>query len=102
MSRLAAVSLFVLGLFAAQGCDSSEDEGKADPDAAACGRGDTRECKGPGACQGAQVCLEDGSGFGSCLCGNDTGGSSAGGKGGSGTGGGDTAGAAAGGSSGSG
>lgn len=35
-----------------------------------CGIGDTRACLGPGACEGAQVCLEDQSGFAACDCGD--------------------------------
>ncbi len=43
---------------------------------APCMKGDTRECVGLGACQGGQVCLEDGSGYGECKCGSATGGAS--------------------------
>ena len=39
------------------------------PVAGACTKGATQTCVGPGACQGGQVCLADGSGFGSCDCG---------------------------------
>jgi len=35
----------------------------------ACTKGATQACVGPGACQGGQVCLADGSGFGACDCG---------------------------------
>lgn len=34
-----------------------------------CHRGDTRLCFGPGACEGAQVCLESGEGYDECDCG---------------------------------
>ncbi len=34
-----------------------------------CTLGETRACVGPGACQGGQICLSDGTGFGSCDCG---------------------------------
>lgn len=34
-----------------------------------CVPGVTQACLGPGACSGAQACLPDGSGFGSCDCG---------------------------------
>lgn len=37
--------------------------------AAVCTKGATQACVGPGACQGGQVCLADGSGFGPCDCG---------------------------------
>jgi len=39
------------------------------PAPASCSRGQTRECVGPGACKGGQVCLPDGTGFGACDCG---------------------------------
>lgn len=37
--------------------------------ATACVPGTTQKCVGAGACDGGQVCLSDGSGFGSCDCG---------------------------------
>lgn len=37
-----------------------------------CTRGQTRECVGPGACKGGQMCLPDGTGFGACDCGPTT------------------------------
>jgi hypothetical protein len=37
-----------------------------------CTPGVTQRCHGPGACDGAQACLPDGSGFGPCDCGSDT------------------------------
>lgn len=79
-------------------CGSDEDPGGA---AALCSTGETRTCVGPGACQGGQSCLPDGSGFGPCDCGAATGGSggSAGGSGGS-VGIGGTGGASAGGTAG--
>lgn len=40
--------------------------------AAACSRGQTRECVGAGACKGGQACLADGSGFSACDCGPST------------------------------
>ncbi len=36
----------------------------------ACTKGSTQACVGPGACQGGQVCLADGSGYGPCDCGS--------------------------------
>ncbi|MBK7861728.1 MAG: hypothetical protein IPJ65_24555 [Archangiaceae bacterium] len=48
----------------------------------ACGVGDTRACVGPGQCSGAQVCLSDRSGFGSCDCGGRAGGGGSSGVGG--------------------
>ncbi len=42
------------------------------PVASLCTKGATQACVGPGACQGGQVCLEDGSGFGPCDCGEDS------------------------------
>ena len=37
-----------------------------------CIPGATQRCVGPGACEGGQACLPDGSGFGPCDCGNPT------------------------------
>ncbi len=42
------------------------------PSAAVCTKGATQACVGPGACQGGQVCLSDGSGFGPCDCGTES------------------------------
>ena len=36
-----------------------------------CTKGSTQACIGPGACQGGQVCLPDGSGYGPCDCGSE-------------------------------
>lgn len=36
---------------------------------AVCTPGSTLACVGPGACQGGQICLEDGRGYGPCDCG---------------------------------
>jgi hypothetical protein len=38
----------------------------------ACVPGSTQRCVGPGACEGGQACLPDGSGFGPCDCGEST------------------------------
>ncbi len=35
-----------------------------------CVPGETQACLGPGACKGAQACLEQGQGFGACDCGS--------------------------------
>jgi hypothetical protein len=37
---------------------------------AVCRPGETQRCVGPGACEGGQACLADGSGFGICDCGD--------------------------------
>lgn len=37
-----------------------------------CTKGSTQACVGAGACQGGQVCLQDGSGYGACDCGEAT------------------------------
>ena len=37
-----------------------------------CTKGSTQACVGPGACQGGQSCLADGSGYGACDCGETT------------------------------
>lgn len=64
----------LLASAASAACGSNEQEtqpGKA------CNVGDTRPCVGPGACQGGQSCIADGSGFGPCDCGTaGTGGAS--------------------------
>jgi hypothetical protein len=51
-----------------------QEEGQASPtaeapSAAVCTPGATQRCVGPGACDGGQVCLDDGSAFGPCDCG---------------------------------
>src|SRR5690242_18109985 len=51
-------------LFSFQGCGGNQVETKV------CGPGDTRTCFGPGACSGAQECLQDGTGYGPCDCGS--------------------------------
>ena len=38
----------------------------------ACRPGETQRCVGAGACDGGQVCLTDGSGFGACDCGSQS------------------------------
>jgi len=40
--------------------------------AGVCTKGSTQACIGPGACQGGQSCLPDGSGYGACDCGGGT------------------------------
>ena len=47
------------------GCSNSKGAG-----ATACIAGSTRECVGPGACRGGQMCRDDGSGWSGCDCGN--------------------------------
>ena len=37
-----------------------------------CRPGETQECVGPGACQGGQSCILDGTGYGPCDCGGST------------------------------
>lgn len=74
----ALVGVFALALGVAGGC-GDDGAGGSGP---VCRVGDTRECLGPGACEGAQECLADGSGFQSCECGdgpNSGGGASDGG-----------------------
>jgi len=51
------------------GGDRGGDGGAGD----ACAAGDTRACLGPGACDGAQSCKDDGSGWDSCDCGGGDG-----------------------------
>lgn len=76
-------SLILLGAgLVAGACGGSGDSNNT---SAACHKGDTRACLGPGACNGAQTCLPDHSGFGACDCG--AGGAPGGGTGGGGAGG---------------
>jgi hypothetical protein len=42
----------------------------ASPPRSVCRPGETQRCVGPGACEGGQACLADGSGFGICDCGD--------------------------------
>jgi hypothetical protein len=49
----------------------------AKKDGGSCAKGETRACIGAGACKGGQACLPDGSGFGSCDCGDAAGAASA-------------------------
>jgi len=52
--------------------DEEEVESAASPapaPASACVPGSSIQCVGPGACGGGQICLEDGSGYGACDCG---------------------------------
>lgn len=53
-----------LGLSAAQGCGSSEDN-----DQRACVPGASQSCAGPLDCDGYQVCNDEGSAFEPCMCG---------------------------------
>ncbi|MEZ4439729.1 MAG: hypothetical protein R3B72_11610 [Polyangiaceae bacterium] len=50
-----------------------------------CIPGETRACLGPGACEGAQICREDGEGYAACDCGPSTSSSSGPGGGGGGS-----------------
>jgi len=52
-----------------------------------CTPGETQACVGPGSCEGGQFCLTDGSGWGPCDCGDETGGTGGDGSGGGGNGG---------------
>lgn len=49
---------------------SGEPEGapRGDASGRACVPGASQKCFGPGACEGGQACLPDGSGFGACEC----------------------------------
>jgi len=60
------VSLFSGVLGGGCGGASSSDTGVCDP-------GVTQVCLGPGACEGAQVCSDDGSRWGPCDCGGNAG-----------------------------
>ena len=52
----------------AEDAETSSSEAEADVERV-CSPGETRQCVGPGACEGGQACEEDGSGFGPCDCG---------------------------------
>ena len=60
-----ALAGFLVSVFA--GACGSDDGGGAS--SKACAVGDTRACLGPGQCDGAQACLADGTGYGTCECG---------------------------------
>jgi cysteine-rich repeat protein len=59
----------VVALAWACGGISSSDSGSI------CAPGETQSCAGPRDCQGAQICNDEGSGWGACDCGDGTGGS---------------------------
>jgi hypothetical protein len=54
------------GLLCTSACSGS---GQSSGPHQACTPGETQQCFGPGACNGGQSCLSDGSGFGPCDCG---------------------------------
>ncbi len=59
LAALSAMALLSLGTLALAGaCGSSSS----------CAAGERQTCEGPGACQGTQVCLPDGSGHDECSC----------------------------------
>ena len=63
---------FTLGIFLALLARCGGDTNSAVPaDAASCFPAETRQCVGPGACQGGQICNADGTAFGFCDCGAD-------------------------------
>jgi hypothetical protein len=55
--------------------------GEATQPESLCTAGETQACLGPGACQGAQVCVDDGTTWGPCDCGPGTGGAAGSGNG---------------------
>ncbi len=50
---------------------TSEPASKVPPAPRVCTPGATQKCVGSGACDGGQICVADGSGFGSCDCGGN-------------------------------
>lgn len=64
--------LSALSTFACGGGDGTTGYTTEAPDG--CTPGTTQVCAGPGACSGAQVCSEDGTYWGECVCGTGTGG----------------------------
>ncbi len=62
-------------LLCASGCGGDDTEGA---NGSACVPGRSVACTGASACEGSQVCLADGSGYGSCECANGTGGDTSG------------------------
>lgn len=63
--------LSALSTFACGGGDGEDTYTTAAPDG--CTPGSTQVCSGPGACSGAQVCSEDGTYWGECVCGTNPG-----------------------------
>jgi hypothetical protein len=88
------------GASAGQAGQGAGTAGQAGSASGVCVPGATQACLGPGACQGAQACRDDGSGYGSCDCGSGGSGGSAGEGGAGGGGAGGTAGGAGGSSAG--
>lgn len=52
----------------------ADTAGVGDKPERVCVPGETQHCLGPGACEGAQTCLEQGTGWGICDCGSSSGG----------------------------
>lgn len=69
-------------LLAAVGCSSESSNSGSGGGGAVCTPGATQPCVGPGSCSGGQVCLPDGSAWGSCGCSGTGGGGGASGSGG--------------------
>lgn len=80
------LEIALAGTFAATGCgvDTGTDAAGGNGGTPACAPGESKACVGPGACQGGQQCLANGSGFAACDCGSDAGGAAGAGQGGSG------------------
>src|SRR4051812_36263938 len=78
--------VIIVGAAGLTGACSKGSESKTTGDAGAvCVAGATQTCLGPGACQGAQSCLPNGTSWSPCDCGtNKGGGGAAGGRGGGG------------------
>jgi hypothetical protein len=53
----------------AAGASAAKPASANPPDGHVCRPGETQRCIGPGACDGGQACLADGTGYGPCDCG---------------------------------
>lgn len=73
-----AVAVAAIAMVGVVGCardDKGETGARAGEGAPGCSQGDTRECVGPGACEGGQTCGDDGK-WEACDCGDEEGGPS--------------------------
>ncbi len=74
-SLIVVGSLFVSTVACSGETVDGGGSGSAVPEGGVCVPNETRICYGPGACEGGQACMADGSGWGPCDCGPGTEGS---------------------------